>query len=181
MEIRAGQQQLRQVRHGIEEVLDVIEHQQHLPVAQPGAQCRGRVAASRFLQPDRPGDGGEHQRGIAERRQLNPNHPIRVEIRHRAGHVEREAGFAHPARADQGQQSPVGMGEQVPHHARLALATDEGRWLTRQLNAWGAPRCPAPAPGSNVCTGPPRSAAASSDRSSSPSCSASASRRSVSG
>jgi hypothetical protein len=104
-------------------VLAVVQHQQRLPVPQPGEhRVDGRPAA---VLVDGQGlrDGGADQVRVAERDQVDEVHAVPEPRRHRLGDAERQPGLADPARADRGHQPVTGDG--LGQGDALAAAADE--------------------------------------------------------
>ncbi len=89
----------------------------------------GRSGSSRSAQ--RLGRLADHQRGVADRREIEEPDPVRV-LRHDLGrHLQREPGLAQPAHAQQRQQPHAGQA--LLDLAEFALAPDERRHLVGQV------------------------------------------------
>jgi hypothetical protein len=114
-------------------MLEVIQDEQRPPAVQVAAEHPARVLAHHLPETRRPGQRGEHERGIAQRRERHPDDTVGIPAARLASDVQRQARLAHSSWAGQGQQAHVRSGEQVQHHLRLALPADEWRRFARQL------------------------------------------------
>ena len=101
---RALKNRRSQSRGGGDDVLAIIEHQQHPLISEPGKKAAHRIVGA-DLHPDRGSDGARHQARIAERRKIDQPNPMLVGLDQRFGNRQRERGFADPAGSDDGQQA----------------------------------------------------------------------------
>ena len=98
-------QQARDDPRGWENLLEVIEDQQH-PAAADAVRDRLERAAPRlFREPERLADrAADTSLRIQYRRQWYECHAIGKGIRHRLSHLDRQARLARPTRPGQGQE-----------------------------------------------------------------------------
>ncbi|HET8631249.1 MAG TPA: hypothetical protein VFL91_27840 [Thermomicrobiales bacterium] len=82
-------------------MLDVVQHQERPPLAQGGVERRARVQPRHVPRPQRAGDGGEDERGVAERRERHPGDAVGEGGARLCGDAQRQARLAHPARPGQ--------------------------------------------------------------------------------
>jgi hypothetical protein len=110
---------------GAEQVLEVVEHQQQPQRGEVlGEQALG-VGALDGRAADRARDGGDHLGRVGQRCQRHDRRAVgerRVEL---GGHGRRQPRLADPARAGQGDQAPVGGGEQAVSAAQLLVAAEQ--------------------------------------------------------
>ena len=121
-ELGAGRdgEQPRQVGGGVEQVLEVVEHQQQFAAAEHGGQpfALGRAELLSDLR--------DHARGVVERGQLDELRTVGEE-RHRAvGELEREVRLADAARPGQREQPHVRVGEQLGGGRRSSSRPSSG-------------------------------------------------------
>jgi hypothetical protein len=119
----ALEEALDQERAGVDQVFAVVEHQEHRPVAEMTeelvlARRRGRVAHTQCGQ-HRVG----HELGVGDAGQPDEADAVRVVVRHRSRHLERQAGLPHAAGSGDGEQ-PVVL-EQARDPAEVLLAAEE--------------------------------------------------------
>ena len=86
------------MRRGVEEVLDVVEHEQQVLPAQPVDEVVGHGPAGVTDRSHRLGDSREHLVDLQQRRQLHESYAVRVALLHRGRRGQGEAGLAHLAR-----------------------------------------------------------------------------------
>jgi hypothetical protein len=130
--LQAGPEHLEQRgRGGLQEVLAVVDDQQHRLVRGRAQQGVERVEAE--LRRQRPGDGV----GVVDAGQVDVTHPQGEPVHHAIGHQPGQYRLAHPARSDDRDQA-VGArpGLQL---GDLAIATDEAS--RRHPASVGGPRC----------------------------------------
>jgi hypothetical protein len=132
------QQRLRQARARAEEVLAVVEHEQHLALGEVARERRlGRVARVE-VDAQRVGRGLADQAGVADARQFDRPRPVGVALRAACGQLEGEARLAAAPRA--GERDKAAAVEQVVELVELAEAPDEARRLPRQVVSVAARR-----------------------------------------
>ena len=96
--IGGGQQRSAQSRHRVDQMLTVVEHQQHLPGRQHVGQGLRHRPAAAVLHSERRCDRGRHQARIRHPGQLGQPHPIGEPAGHPLGHLAGQPGLSHPAR-----------------------------------------------------------------------------------
>ena len=137
----APAQQLGHQRRRRQQVLEVVQLQEHLLVAQVLLEQLARAAPARLGQAQAPGDGGRHQPLVAQRGQVDERHPVGVALGQPSGGGQRQPRLAAAAHARQRDQPR--LGQQVRDRRQLRLPPDEagqGRWQVAQANFGGVPR-----------------------------------------
>jgi hypothetical protein len=133
---------LEQADHGIaggQHVLEVVQHQQQPALAQGHCQQAGQRGRVPFVHAQLPGDGAEHQAGVAQRRQVGEHHPVTEVARHPPGHLDGQPGLAHPAGAGEDQQPRVAAAQQPDDgfgHAGPADQRRERPWQCHGGEGW---------------------------------------------
>ncbi len=121
-----------------EEVLGVVEeHERPLP-EHPLRHRLGQRLPGLVAYLERPGDGRKEQSGITERREGDPNQPVRVVIRGRCSGLEGEPRLTGAAGTGEGEQAGVGMREAFDDLGQFVLAAEERGARDRQ--AWTVER-----------------------------------------
>ena len=119
-------QQCRQVGSSRDDLLKVVQHQQHPPLVQRACQeCESRQGA-RLAQSQRLCQGRQHQLRVIQRGQGDELHALRERLDKLRRHLQRQAGFAHPCAPRQGEQVYLGTLEQRAHCPHLLLSPDQG-------------------------------------------------------
>jgi len=119
-------------RYGrIGHLLEVIEHQEHVALANVVHEPINSAAAAAVREPERLRDRGGHEIRLGDRRQLHEEDAITI-IGHRAAcDLEAEPRLAGAARPGKRQQAaPL---EELADLTDLALAAEEGRQARRQI------------------------------------------------
>jgi hypothetical protein len=104
-------QQIGHHRRGVEEMLEVVEDEQELPILEERPQSAHQGLAGSIRDGKCLGHCGEHEVGLTNERQGDANHPfgeVAGEIRR---NLEREPRLAYPTRAGQGQEADVRAAE----------------------------------------------------------------------
>ncbi len=136
-EARAGGQQGSDLGRGRHDVLEVVEDEQHLPLAQIIGQAVAQGTAAHLAQTQRLGDGGDDETRLAEGVEGHEPDPVRERIGHLGRDLDGQPGLANPAGAGEGQQADVGAEQQGGGRGSLALAADEGSERGRQIRSTG--------------------------------------------
>jgi hypothetical protein len=111
-ERRRRSQQGRDLRRCGQQMLQVVEHQQHFFAAQPVGQRRGeRTPAVEQIQG--LGDGRQHAFGAAHRRQRCETDAFVKAPLNLPGDRQGQPRLAHTGRADQGDEAHIGVEEQL--------------------------------------------------------------------
>ena len=118
-----------------QQVLEVVEDQQQLLVAQAGGDVGDQVAAGNDDRLDGVADGRQHGLVVEQRRQLDEDHAVDVPVPLRGPDGEREPRLADPAGAGERHQ-PV-LPDQPADPADLLVAADQRGRGHRQLAAAG--------------------------------------------
>ena len=119
----ARQEPLKQDWHPIQQVLAVVQDQQHLSLRQPSEDGVLARAALPLAQAERRGDGrGDHGR-IGDRDEVHIPGAVGVPAGHIGDHAERQARLADPARSYRGDQAV--RGERVSQRRPFGGPADE--------------------------------------------------------
>jgi hypothetical protein len=97
---------LDQRRYCANDVLAIVEHEQHLLVAQPSGQPRYRVGA-RQRDPQHGPEGARHQLGIRQRGEPDERCAVRIRRAYGLGDGYRYRGFADPARPNDAHKATL--------------------------------------------------------------------------
>ena len=126
--MRAGLQQGEHRPPRRDDVLEVVQQQQQALPAQRGRQSLVQRRGVALIQAQALRDGGEHQGGVAQRRQVDEDRAIAEVVRRALGHRDRQARLADPAGPRQGEQpgalrfaDPRRPGERSQDHRRHAV------------------------------------------------------------
>ncbi len=103
-QVGAGPQQLGDDGRRADHLLEVVEHEEHLPDADVLGQQLERGPAGRVRHAEDAADRGRDQGGLADRLEGHEPDAVREPVRHRGGQLEREPGLARSARSGQRQQ-----------------------------------------------------------------------------
>ena len=125
LEPRRGRQQLGRERCRLEQVLEVVEHEEQLAIGEEGLECILARLPAALLQRERLGDRVRHDLRLGHGRQRREPRPVGELAGHGACHLEREARLARAARAGEGQQAHAGAEDQRPDLLELPAAADE--------------------------------------------------------
>ena len=126
-----AQQDVRQLRAGVHQVLAVVQHEQRLPGAEELDQQVQRRSTERVVNAQRLHDREGHQRGVADLSQFDQPGAV-AEVAPDAGRgTQREPGLADARRAGQGHQP--GVDEQAPDLDHFGAAVDEAGDLGGQV------------------------------------------------
>jgi hypothetical protein len=131
-ESRTGAEQIGNTGRRLHDVLEVVEEEEHRPIAE--------VVCQLLLGAQNPRRGLEYQPRVAERGQRHPPDAVLVVGGELAGHLNRKASLARPSSAGESQQSDFGSAQKLEDVGELSRAPDErGRrdWQVRasQLSA----------------------------------------------
>ena len=121
--VGAPLQEFSEERHGREQVLEVVEHEQQPPVADvAGDGVEGRTLGG-FRDGQGAQDGREQEGAVGDRCQPCEHHAVGIGRRGALGGGDRQAGLADPPRAGQRQQArPAQQADDV---TELAVAADQ--------------------------------------------------------
>jgi hypothetical protein len=95
-------------RGGLDDLLEVVQHQQHMVVPQGLDQALCEWATARLADTERLGDGRRHEVRLGERRQVHEADAVGELRRQLGGHRQRQPGLAHSARTGQRHQTRIG-------------------------------------------------------------------------
>jgi len=117
----------------LEHLLEVVQYQQHLFVAQVIQKLGALVLRPVEGRLERVDDGRDQQVGRGDRRQLDGVHTLLEGVDLLGSDLQRQARLADAARPDQRQQAAVRIGQQFGDAGALVLAAHERRGLGRQV------------------------------------------------
>ena len=100
--------------------------------AQGGRQALGQGRRVALVDAQPPRDGGQHQGGVAERRQIDEDDAVGEGVRRALGRLDRQPRLAHAAGSGQGAQLGLAASQHVRHRRRRAGAPNQGRERPRQ-------------------------------------------------
>jgi hypothetical protein len=124
-------------------VLGVVEHEQELARLQPAGDRLGGLFAGGLRDRQRAGDGGGHEGGVAQRRELDEAGAVGVRVCELSGELEREPGLAGAAGAAEGEQADVVAQQQLAQLVELVFTAERAvRWRRqRERRRLGCRRC----------------------------------------
>ena len=137
---RCRRQQVGDQRRGVEHVLEVVEHEEHLAIGEVVAEDRRVAAAGLLAQGEGAGDGGGDEVGFPRGGQEHREGAIgliRQQVRRKA---HREARLARASGSGEGEQPGPVLGQDRPGGGQLALAADQLGRLGRQIRRARADR-----------------------------------------
>lgn len=136
--VRTATEQLGNDRACADHLLEVVEDEEDVALADLVRHEVDGRAGRVVHQPQRPGDRRRDQIRVADRLQGDEPHPVRMALRGRRRDLEREPGLAGPAGSGERQQP--GALEQGGGLGDLPLAPDERGQLRRQIVRSGVER-----------------------------------------
>ena len=115
-------------RSRVDDPLEVVQHQQEIPVPEVGGQRVEEIRARLLPHAQGRGDVRGNQGGIRHRAQVDHVHAVVEPVDLLGGDPQRQAGLANAARPGEGDEP--GAGEQLADLGDLARASDErgSRW-----------------------------------------------------
>ena len=133
LEVRRGAQQLRQQVDSVEQMLQIVQHQQHLLRAQKIAQTATWISRAQFGRVQAARDGGRQQTGRFHRRQVYEMDAVAEVGCLRRGRLDRQPRFAGAARPYDCEQTAIRVRQARGHLIHLPSPPDEGGGLCRQV------------------------------------------------
>ena len=124
-------QELRHDRTRVEDLLEVVEHEEDALVGEPLAEDHVGAARPGFGEPDRGRDSRRDQARLAHGLERDEEHAVRVAIGCVRGDLQGEPGL--PGAAGPGQRHEAVGGQELPGFGELALPPDERRELRREV------------------------------------------------
>jgi hypothetical protein len=126
---RRPQQPVGELGDGVDQVLAVVQQEQHTPAGKVLGQHVGGRPAGLLDQAERAGDGLGQQRLVAEPVELDQPHPAGEGPAVLPGDAQREPRLADPAHP--GHRHQTGGRQQPLHLGHLVAAADEAGQLRR--------------------------------------------------
>ena len=121
LDIRTVGEEVGDERRRIDDVLEVVEHQEQASRSQIGAQRRLYRLGGGFANAERAGDGGgDHRRG-GDRRQRDEPDAIGVLPNQFGGHTQGQAGLAGATGSGEREQADSGLFQPVADLRRQLL------------------------------------------------------------
>ena len=120
----------------VDEMLEVVEHEQRRPLAEVVEQLllrREAAVGAVHRELDRLGNRRRQELRRRHRDERDEVHAVRVALDPARGGLERESRLARPARPDEREQAAVGILEQPVDLVELRRAADERRARGRQV------------------------------------------------
>ena len=134
---RAPDQQVRGHRGRIEQVLEVVEDEQELAIAQQGSQTVDRGPPAAVDHPEDAGDGWSDEVGLADGREGDEDGAIGEVVAQVGGHPEGEGGLADAAGPGQRDEPDAALLEQGRNRRHLVLTANERRERGRKpMRSW---------------------------------------------
>jgi hypothetical protein len=126
--VTAGEQ-FRHVRRGRPHLLDVVEHEEELPLVKKSGDGIERRLRSRLAQPERTRDRGQHELRVHDRSEGNEDDAVRKRRGHVFGDAQSQARLADATRSSERQQANAIIQEQGADGRDLAIPADQrGQW-----------------------------------------------------
>jgi hypothetical protein len=128
----AAGEQVADQRRRRDHVLEIVEEQKHLPLAEMRTKSLDQRHGLGLADPELVGYGRDDLLGVAHGCQRDEEDAVGEPIEERPRDLEAEARLADPGRADHGQQAHVGARKPPPQLGRLALPAHEAAQRGRQ-------------------------------------------------
>ena len=106
-------------------MLRVVEYEQHVERLQTGHERGQLMVSARHRQLERPRHHGADERGLGDRREIDPGRPVALCVTPGVRRGERERGLADAARAE--HRDVTMLGEQVIERDKVVVATEQSR------------------------------------------------------
>ena len=136
LDLRCALDDLPQQVRAVDEMLEVVEHEQRRPLAQVVEELflrREAAVGAVHRELDRLGNRRRQELRRRHRDERDEVHAVRVALDPARGGLERESRLARPARPDEREQAAVGILEQPVDLVELRRAADERRAWGRQV------------------------------------------------
>ena len=117
----------------VDQLLEVVEHEQEVVVTEVFDHRVGQILTGRRPNPQSPGDLSGHERRIAHRSEVDEEHAVGMTVEPFPGDLEREPGLARAAGTRQREQT--GAVQQAIDLHDLGRSSDEGRSQRGQVRA----------------------------------------------
>ncbi len=131
-QLRGGLQQLGRRESARDEMLDVVEHEQQLALVQVLGHEVAPAGAPRLAEPQGPPDGGKELRRVADRGEVDEDGSVRQLVAYGVCNLERHSRLPDAAGAEQGDQPPAALDDEVVQLGDLPVAADRGRRRKRE-------------------------------------------------
>ena len=117
------------VRRRVEDLLEVVQHEQGRRLAEGGGGRLERILAGRLVRAEHVRDRGQHERGVAHGREIDEDGvPSPARVRSSSSASARLARSTGPR---EGDEAGVGTVEERRHGRELELPADQGRGVRR--------------------------------------------------
>jgi hypothetical protein len=124
-------QQDRDERRGVDDLLEVVEHEQRVELGEVSTDALGDRSLRALVDAERSGDRGGHVRRIVDRIERDQPGSIGCPLGKAAGELDGQARLADPAGSHDREQPP--RGEQPACGLEVGLAAQEGGQAGRQV------------------------------------------------
>ena len=131
--MRATGQQVGQVRGGCQDLLEVVEQEQHVFLTERGFEQIEQEPRCSLFEIEALGDGGHDQGGVADGGERNEVDAIGKISEQHSGDLEGETSFAHATGASKREQANFGAAQEVLHGCDFLLSSEEWSKLDRQV------------------------------------------------
>ncbi len=128
---RHRREQCADLRRRRQKLLHIVEHQQHLLLAQRFREQLQRRSPTSFSKPEGVSDRRDDPCRLGDGCQLNKGDPVLKGLLELMSNRLRKPGLADAARAGEREQTHVRAAEQIAHRGLLLFAADE--WCERHL------------------------------------------------
>ena len=124
-QVRARSKQLGDERRARREVLEVVQHQQQMAVAEETPECAHGWLGVPDRRLHRPPDRGGEIPRLSHRRQLHESRPIREVLGQAPGRLDRQARLADAARPDQRDEAGSELSDQSSQSVQIGFASEQ--------------------------------------------------------
>ena len=122
-------QQFGQQVRSLQQMLEVIQQQQRLPIAQAFAEAAACVRIAVFVRRHGVQDGRRQQVGGVDCGEIDEADAVAVGVQALLGGLDSQPRLADAARSDDGQQTTVRVSQTALNLVQFFCTTDEGREL----------------------------------------------------
>ena len=125
-------------RAAVHELLEVVEHDQHVEIREVPPKATGEVPTGRLPHLEHSGDRRDHQRGIGQWAQVHEEHAVGEPVELPRSGLERQPGLPGSTRAGEREQSR--LTNQSLDVAHLPFSADERGSSRKQVGPVAPPR-----------------------------------------
>jgi hypothetical protein len=125
-QLRATRQQGGHQGRGREHLLEIVQEQEQLPAGEIARELIRHGLPTRLSHPQGLHDGRGHEARIGERGECDEDDAIGEGGGQVRRHLQAEAGFAHAARASEGDQADVAALQKRGHRRHVLVSAEQG-------------------------------------------------------